>query len=214
MTYGLLALVLLVLWSITPLQRTRTALASATMSFVDIFMFMLLSYAEHGKSLRPSDLLNAYLFFSVIFDSVRTRTLWIAGISRSIPAVFTGSLVVKAIILVLESTEKRRYLNTEDQKRSPEETSGLLGRSIFVWLNKLITMGFRKILIMDDLYPLDDEMAAESLQTRFVKAWRRSRLYLIERLASISPTATGYNKHLNIFHLFCLSSPESGAYHH
>lgn len=162
----------MVLWSNTPIHRTRTALASATLSFVDVFMFMYLSYAEHG-TLRPSDLLNAYLFFSVVFDTIRTRTLWTAGITHSIPAVFSASLAMKFIILILEATEKRRYLNSEDQHRGPEETSGLLNRSLFLWLNKLIRMGFRKILRMEDLYPIDDELATESLRIRFARAWRQ-----------------------------------------
>lgn len=92
----------------------------------------------------------------------------------TIRVIFTASLALKVIILFLEATEKKRYLSTEDRKLSPEETSGILNQSVFVWLNQLIVTGFKKVLLMDDLYPLNKELYAAHLKVNFRKTWDRS----------------------------------------
>lgn len=93
----------------------------------------------------------------------------------TIRAVFTASLGLKVIILFLEGTEKRRFLSLEDQKLSPEETSGILNQSVFVWLNRLIITGFKKVLLIEDLYPLNQELSTASLKVNFCKTWERSK---------------------------------------
>lgn len=92
----------------------------------------------------------------------------------TIRAAFTASLGLKVIILFLEATEKRRYLSLEDRKLSPEETSGILNQGVFVWLNQLIVTGFKKVLLMEDLYPLNKELYAAHLKINFCKAWDES----------------------------------------
>ncbi|KAH6661517.1 hypothetical protein B0J14DRAFT_496953 [Halenospora varia] len=162
---------LLVLWCLYSTERTRATIASAALSAVDAVIFCLLSYSEHALSIRPSALLNIYLFFSVLFDAVRARTLWLMNYDPTIRAVFTATLALKVIILFLEVTEKRRFLRVEDRKLSPEETSGILNQSLFVWLNQLIVTGFKKVLLMDDLYPLNQELSTSHLKVKFRKDW-------------------------------------------
>lgn len=165
---------LLILWcnpSASP-ERTKASIASATLAFVNALVFLVLSYLEHSKSLRPSAIVNAYLFFSVIFDAVRLRTLWLIDFDTKIAALFASSLALKVLILILEATEKRRYISGGDPASySPEETSGVLGQGIFAWLNQLIVNGARKILSVGDLYPLHHEMETEGLYSTFQKNW-------------------------------------------
>lgn len=87
--------------------------------------------------------------------------------------MFTTSLAIKAILLVLEAKEKRRYLNNTDRKRSPEETSSVFSQSVFWWLNTLFLTGFRGVLSLDDLYPIDEEMSSEHLAESFARTWAR-----------------------------------------
>ena len=138
----------------------------------------MLSYTEHSKSLRPSALLGVYLFFSLLFDIARVRTLWLIGYDGDIRGVFTASLAVKVIILLLEAKEKRRYFSSNDRQKGPEETSGIFSQSVFWWLNKLIRQGFSKVLLMDDLYPVDEEMLSEKLGTNFRQKWTACKSFL------------------------------------
>ncbi len=62
------------------------------LTLVGSLVFGLLSYAEHVRSVQPSLLLNAYLFFTLLFDIVRARTLWLMRYNRVIAIIFTASV--------------------------------------------------------------------------------------------------------------------------
>jgi hypothetical protein len=160
-----------VLWSVKSEQRTPLSVTAAALSFLDALMFYLLSSTEHSKSLRLSALLGIYLFISLLFDAARVRTLWLMKYDVTIRGIFTASLVIKVMILFLEAREKRQYLNNYDRQTGPEETSGIFNQSVFWWVNKLIRRGFSKVLLMDDLYPIDDDMISERLGANFRQKW-------------------------------------------
>lgn len=173
--FAAVELSLFVLWCRSSLtERTQASIASASLSFVDALAFLPLSYLEHSKSLRPSAILNVYLFFSIIFDAIRVRTMWLIEnkFNSDIAVLFTMSFCLKSILLVLEAWEKKRYLSDRDRTSySPEETSGALAQGLFVWLNRLILDGATKALSVDDLYPLDHEMITEKLYAKFQDNW-------------------------------------------
>ncbi|KAH8821942.1 ABC transporter-like protein [Xylogone sp. PMI_703] len=169
-----LQLVLLVLWSLGTDRKISISKSSATLSLVAASLLGTLSGIEHFKSFRPSALINVYLLFSVLFDATRTRTLWLINNGGAITIVFTVSLAVKTVILVLETVEKRRYMDSIDRRKGPEETSGIFDRSVFWWLNPLIKTGFSKALRTEDLYPIDEKMSAKVLGTDFEQIWLNS----------------------------------------
>jgi hypothetical protein len=135
-------------------------------------LLLALSYFEHSKSLRPSALLNAYLFITVLFDIAVLRTLWLALPSTTIRSLFTTSFALKATILFLEAKEKRNYINASN-RTSPEETSGLYSQSFVWWLNSIIRQGYQHVLKPMDLYPIDENMSSEVLNRRFWKEWNK-----------------------------------------
>ena len=169
--FGILQLVLLILWCLEPIQRSVASVGAATLALVDTVAFCFLSYIEHGKNIRPSAVLGTYLFFSLLFDIVHVRTLWLIGQDTNEARIFTTSVVLKACILCLEVKEKRDYLSGDDKLRSPEELSGILSQGVYYWLNQLVSQGYRKVLSLEDLYPLDDQLSAQNLQLRFSKKW-------------------------------------------
>lgn len=171
-------MLLLVLWSLEPIERTGAAVSAAALSLLDTVAFCFLSYVEHGRNIRPSTVLGTYVFFSLIFDIVRVRTLWLIGQDTNEARVFTTSVVLKVCILCLEVKEKRDYLTGEDRFRGPEELSGVLSRGLFYWVNELIVRGYRKVLSLEDLYPLDDQLSAKILEERFSKRWEICRFDL------------------------------------
>ncbi len=122
-------------------------------------------------SIRPSFVLDIYLFLSIIFDVARARTLWLIGLDRTIPIIFTSSIALKAVMILLESTEKRTILKPHYKGYPLEATSGVFSRSIFWWLSSLFLQGYRKVLYLGDLFPLDRELYSESLYERLQFAW-------------------------------------------
>jgi ATP-binding cassette subfamily C (CFTR/MRP) protein 1 len=182
--FGLLQLSFLVLWCLRSNDRTPVSIGAATLSLIDAFVFCLLSYAEHGRNIRPSGVLGAYLFFSLLFDIVHVRTLWLIGEDTNEARLFTTSVVVKVFILVLEAKSKREYLNPEDKLRGPEELSSIFSQGAFYWLNHLIVVGYRKALSLEDLYPLDEKLSALSLQAKLSKKWDQGRNLIATRFTS------------------------------
>lgn len=132
------------------------------------FVIVTLSLYEHTHSIRPTTVLEIYLFLTLLFDIIRTRTLWLIDAGHTGAVVFTSSLVLKAVVLGLEVHGKRgSWINPEDYLRSREETSGAFGQAFLSWLIHLINTGYRKDLALPDLYPLPHEMQSENVGARF-----------------------------------------------
>lgn len=137
---------------------------------------LAVSYLEHSRSPRPSIFLNAYLFLTILLDIAQTRTLWLASSNLdeiTFSRLFTTAVAAKAVLILLESQHKSRWVQWDVKEHSPEETSGLFSLGAFVWLNRLFLRGYSKILTLDDLFPLDQNMRSEALQaklTRYIEA--------------------------------------------
>jgi hypothetical protein len=93
----------------------------------------------------------------------------------SIPAVFTASLALRAVMLLLESTEKRSVLTDEYKNISEEGASGPYNLGVFYWLSSLFFTGYKKILAHEDLYQLDDTLRSEPLAKKMSEAWEEGQ---------------------------------------
>ena len=144
-------------------------ISSAATGLASALCLSALSLLEHSRSPRPSILINAYLFLTLIFDVTRLRTLWLVS-SKPDEVVFsrlsTAAVVVRAVLIFVESQHKTRWMRWNFKDHSPEETSGLFGLGAFVWLNQLFLRGFRKVLATEDLIPLDQTLASEVLHAK------------------------------------------------
>lgn len=173
--YSAVILALLILTCQRPLLvPAATSIATTTLLFVDSLIFLALSGLEHARSLRPSILLSTYLLLSGLFDIVQVRTLWLANNddgSVTSTQLFTASLAFKLSILLLESQSKLRWM--ESESRSPEVTGGIFSLGLFAWMNGLIWSGYRKVLSLKDLYPLDHRLSAVSHKEHFQTSWNR-----------------------------------------
>lgn len=130
-----------------------------------------LSYMDHSRSPRPSMLLSGYLLLAALFDIAETRTYWLASATReelAFTSLITASMVLKVVLLLIEAQGKTKWVewDTKDP-HSPEETSGIFGLGVCFWLNSLFRNGYRNILKMQDLYPLDHALKGEILDQRF-----------------------------------------------
>ncbi|KAK4445746.1 P-loop containing nucleoside triphosphate hydrolase protein [Podospora aff. communis PSN243] len=178
--YAVLQAALLAL-CVTKLQKFETFfIAAAALTFVASLCMLPLSGLEHARSMRPSIFFNGYLFITILLDIAQTRTLWLASDNPdelSFTRLFTSGVALKASVLVLESIQKTKWIVSYDTKQhSPEETAGIFGLSAYAWLNRIFLRGYNKILTMDDLYPLDYDMASERLYRNSARRLAPSKL--------------------------------------
>ncbi|QKX60884.1 uncharacterized protein TRUGW13939_08030 [Talaromyces rugulosus] len=168
--YSIIQLALLVLGIVKSNKFVAFFISSSAVTVASAFFMIALSYLEHFRSPRPAIILNAYLFITILLDIAQTRTLWLASASFdeiTYSRLFTTAVVVKTLLIILESQQKTRWLRWDTKEHSPEETSGLYSLGAFAWLNKLFLMGYKRTLTLDDLYPLDQAMASNILHTKF-----------------------------------------------
>ncbi|ORY68183.1 ATPase-like protein [Pseudomassariella vexata] len=166
------ALQLILLIYSTKLYSLRALfVSSAAVNLVSAFCILVLSYLEHSRSPRSSILLSAFLILTALFDVAQTRSLWLASVGSSdltFTRLVTSSGVLKFVLVLLESLHKSRWVQWDAKVHSPEEASGLLGLGAFTWLNRLFLVGYRKVISIEDLFPLDQTMATESLQLKLM----------------------------------------------
>lgn len=167
-------LTLLVLNVLNSSLRTVNTIAASALAFAASLGLCLLSRLEHSRSIRPSPIINIYILLTLVFDIARARTLFMNQSSSSVAGCFAAMLSVKILVLLAEAIEKRTILLDPWRSLSPEETSGIYSKSVFFWLNKLMTTGFQGILRNDDLYPIDSDMTAEVLRDRMQHSWNKA----------------------------------------
>ncbi|KAL2208337.1 P-loop containing nucleoside triphosphate hydrolase protein [Sarocladium strictum] len=140
------------------------------------------SVLQHTRSRRPSFLVDVYLLLTLLFDIAQARTLWLASVSTlgaSFARLFTSAVAVKLVVLCLEAWDKTRWIVPDaatNPQRSPEESSGFYSLASYSWLRLLFLRGYRKVLALDDLYPLDSELSIQRVAPRVLEKLHHSHL--------------------------------------
>jgi len=151
--------------------RTRTTLPTTVLALVAALGLTLLSWLEHERTIRPSFVISAFLLSSILVDLVRARTLWLIGGRHAVSVLFTTTVALRAVMLLLETVGKRRILVTRHKNHTREATSSPLSRTVFFWLTSLFLKGYKKILVLDDLYPLETDLQSKTLHKTLTNAW-------------------------------------------
>lgn len=154
--------------------RGRETLAGAIIELVAALALVVLIDVEHVRSIRPSFLVSAYLFTTLLFDLVRVRTAWLLSDSRAYAACLSSSLAIKSLLLILGNVEKRKWLNPSEKARSAECLSGLFSRGLFAWLNSLLWKGYSMLLTGSSLPPVHEKLSSRDLSARFADSWASS----------------------------------------
>lgn len=138
-----------------------------------------LSLLEGRKSLRPSPILNVYLFGSSLFDIIQVRTLWLAttyGYSlRRVAIASSVVLGLKIVLLVVEALPKKA-LAEPDESISREQTAGVYSLRSFWWLNSILWLGRRKRLQPTDLYSIDPGLKTARYSSQLTDAWSKGKV--------------------------------------
>lgn len=172
-------IVLLVVWGLPSTQRTLLSIPAAVFSLIASILICILSDLEHRKSLRPSTLLNIYLFFSLLFDIVQTRTLWLIDGFDRVATTFSVSLTLKLALLIVEAIEKSAFFTGPYRSIPKEASSSVYNRSVFWWLNRLFLLGFREVLNPEDLDDLDSGLRSAALAAKARDEWANGMIALV-----------------------------------
>ncbi|KPM39618.1 ATP-binding cassette transporter abc3 [Neonectria ditissima] len=177
--YSVVQLVLLVLFTTgTPDVVHSLSVAGSSLVFAASLLAIGLSSMEHSRAQKPSTLLGLYILLTLIFDVVQARTAWlsIATWHHTILArLFTSSIALKVVILCLEAIPKTKWIHWNASEHSPEESTSVFSLGVYYWLNRLFLHGYRDVLDIDDLYPLDANMSAERLYEKLASKLRVHR---------------------------------------
>lgn len=164
----------MVLWSKHSAVKTQASVPTAALTLIGSLLLSVLSYIEHQRAVRPSIIINAFLGFSLLFDTARARTLWLQQYNRNIAITFTISVAVKCLLFLLEATQKSNILRSEYKlSYPPEAVSGIVNRSFFWWLNQLFFSGYSTTLHLGDLFSLDKHLLADHLQRLLDSGWKK-----------------------------------------
>ncbi|KAF7560819.1 hypothetical protein G7046_g3309 [Stylonectria norvegica] len=154
------------------------SITAAALVFVASLFATALSFVEHSRALRPSTLLNVYVFLTLLFDIAQARTAWLVITSSHqtvLARLFTTSVVTKVVILCLEAMPKTRWIHWDASEHSPEESTSIFSLGVYYWLNTLFLRGYRGVLNMGDLYPLDAGMATQKLYQKLARKFQIQR---------------------------------------
>ncbi|PYH48181.1 ABC transporter-like protein [Aspergillus saccharolyticus JOP 1030-1] len=173
--FAALQITLLAEWASAATPHSRMTIPAASLAVVDALIIMILSVFEYQRSFRPSTILSVYLLFSMMFDAVQLRTIWLLKSHSALSAIATASLATKLFLLVQEAQNKRKVLREPYRSLSPESVAGVLNRSCFLWLNPLLWQGFRALLSAQDVFRVDYDLSSALLKQRFIQNWYTSR---------------------------------------
>ncbi|KAF4629350.1 hypothetical protein G7Y89_g8798 [Cudoniella acicularis] len=168
-----LQVAMLVLWVKLESQQTRVSVPASALSVIASLSLGSLSILENDRSIRPSLLICTFLLISLVVDVAQARTLWLLHESTVLPALFTTSLIFKALILQLEAFEKRSFLKEPFNEYPPESLASVINRNLFLWINKLILEGQKSILSVGDLFDIDKALSSSVLERGLRASWKR-----------------------------------------
>ncbi|KAL4758550.1 uncharacterized protein BDW70DRAFT_170256 [Aspergillus foveolatus] len=156
--YSISQLLLLAFWIRSGTPKTDLTIASTVLRFIATLPCGYLTYLQHHRSLRPSKILSIYFLLTLLFDIPLARTIWTIQGLRTVSAIFIAGTVVKALLLILETWEKRRLARPMYASPAPEDWTGVINRSLFWWINPLLFRGARTSLSVGDLFHLESCM--------------------------------------------------------
>ncbi|KAK2046745.1 ABC transporter [Colletotrichum somersetense] len=149
-------------------------IASWALSFGASLLLLFVSALEHGRSLAPSALLQTFLLVSVVLDAARVSGgAWYAGGISDEWRLVPIRLFVEVVLLFAESRAKPAVIAIPARRASREEVAGIFGKGLALWVNPLLSLGWRKDLTVDDLEPLDEPLSGEKVLRRLSSAWQK-----------------------------------------
>lgn len=139
----------------------------------------LLSFFEHGRSVRPSTILTLYLLAAVLCDGINLSTLYQNHGYSPLIGLLAAVVGLKFLLLVVETQSKQAYLREPYKAMPVEQLVSTLSGVFLFWINGEILKGYSKLLSVSDLPALDDGLRSRHLRERMVAAWEKTGTFII-----------------------------------
>lgn len=177
----------LVLWiHLLPVQ-TEMTLPAAGLAFGGSVAVVLFLVVEHFYSYQLSTFMSLFLSITLLLDIAKTYSCFNRTGLGPACAMYILSSVARFLLLVCQEISKRRLIYDEELRSTVngESAIGFWNRSLFLWVNSTLLLGFKQILRVEDLPSLAPEFRAKTLFEAFKPQWDRGktavepRIYLV-----------------------------------
>ncbi|GKU21471.1 unnamed protein product [Fusarium langsethiae] len=164
---------LLALFSKIDVPYGSVLISSATLQLLASILVGILSYQEHRHTIRPSFIISAFLFITLVLDTARARTQSLIPGSGVAGNVSTTLVVLKLLLVVAETQDKTSILLPEYSKTSSELRSSLFSRAFFTWLFPVLSIGFKSVISSEDLPAINEKLSSQKLTSKVEERWNR-----------------------------------------
>lgn len=136
---------------------------------------LYLSYLEHRRSIRPSNLIIVFLMASTTCDllGLLYPGPWepCASIHPVSAALVISQDALKVLLLAIESLGKESALYPQYRSLPCEETTGIIQRTFFWWINSLLARGANTLLHSSDLPGTPQKLSSTALRQALTRTW-------------------------------------------
>lgn len=151
--------------------NARASLASVATTFIASLGISYLSIVEHRRTIRPSTVVIAFLLLTSLISVV----WWTVPLPKQddvlLRVLVSCQIFLNLLMLVNESYSKRKILTQFWHELSNEETSGLLERALFLWINPILAEGYRIVLLESSLPRIHSSLSSSRLRDAIWEKW-------------------------------------------
>lgn len=159
------------IWWKQPLDSSL-ARAASILSCVTAICIALVAYIGHLYFVRSPSFLSLFLTATLLCDAAVTRTYFNRTGLDALARLHAPIPILKFALLILEEISKKSLM--PEQLRSAlgkEAVAGFWNKTLFLWINSTLLLGFRGVLTIEDLTSIDPQFDPEKLQDEFAKQW-------------------------------------------
>lgn len=143
----------------------------SVLSLVAALGLLVLSPLAHKRTLRPSDLITAYLLVKLILGLLCLQFQEEHDLRSPCGMLVIVQPLSTLALLLFELRSKRAVLLQPFANQPPEATTSFLGNWLFLWVNPILWKGYKNILSQDELPTLDEHMSSKSLRLLTREVW-------------------------------------------
>ncbi|KAL1981835.1 hypothetical protein VTN96DRAFT_2080 [Rasamsonia emersonii] len=155
--------------------HTRVSMTSGILNIIATFAAAVLSFMEDQRSVEPSDILVIYFSASSILALPRLRSLWLIPSVDACRGLWTTIYIFTVAMLFVESARKTKILRPLYQGVTKEQICGFWGRSFFIWVLPFFQAGYSKVLQIQDLPEVDDDLQGQDAGEKLQAAWKTAK---------------------------------------
>jgi len=153
---------------------------------VTYLLVLFIIHLERSNGWKNSSLIFLFWLFLSFNSTITLRTKIIQQENNVLFYIYYCLI----IIMVILSTLSEKYVSNENdlKNQSPEESSNLLSRLTFFWINPLIKTGYKRDLVREDLWKISDKEGSKSTSTKLENVWNLKANNYIKQMRQLDTT--------------------------